>query len=258
MVKKVLLIVEGDADEVKFLRSLFKNCYKKTDYKIYPYRTNIHVLAQELFDNYNDFDINTEDTDIKLVLASLEKDEQKKKLLLDKYSDVFMIFDFEPQHDHPHFDTVKRMLKFYTDSTDQGKLFINYPMMQSYKHFSVLPSPTFATLEVELNNVKRYKEIVGKESKFTDLDKYNYVIYFSIAVHQLKKANKIVNNKYEIFNINEYLKFDFSKIYDCEINLLNTRKVISVINTCVFVLIDFAPKKFFDFVSAKKDDLLID
>lgn len=32
MPKRILVIVEGEADEVKFLRSLFQNCNKKADY----------------------------------------------------------------------------------------------------------------------------------------------------------------------------------------------------------------------------------
>ena len=31
MPKRILVIVEGDSDEVKFLRALFKKCYKKAD-----------------------------------------------------------------------------------------------------------------------------------------------------------------------------------------------------------------------------------
>ena len=31
MAKKILLIVEGDSDEVKFLKYLFNNCNKKTE-----------------------------------------------------------------------------------------------------------------------------------------------------------------------------------------------------------------------------------
>ncbi len=71
MAKKILIIVEGEADEVRFLEDLFKKCNKKTEYKVYSYKTNIHVLAQELFNNYNDFDSGY--IDIKLVLSSLEK-----------------------------------------------------------------------------------------------------------------------------------------------------------------------------------------
>lgn len=255
MARKILLIVEGDADEVKFLRDLFKKCNKTTEYKIYSYRTNIHILAQELFKNYNDFDDGN--IDIKLILASLEDDKKRKEILYESYSDIYMIFDFEPQHDHPHFDTIKRMIAYFNDSTTQGKLFLNYPMMQSYKHFKQLPSPSFEQLEVTLDEINNYKEIVGKYSEFTDLSKYSYCTYYSIAVHHLKKANKIINKVYEIPNLEEYLEYDFCFIYDSEVELFTERKIISVLNTCIFALIDFAPEKFFNFIKQHRSELLI-
>ena len=89
MDKKVLLIVEGDSDEVSFVKKLFSKCNRQTDYKIYTYKTNIHVISQELYNNYNDFD--NGDVDIRLVLASKEIDTEKKKILLDNYSDIYMI-----------------------------------------------------------------------------------------------------------------------------------------------------------------------
>ena len=245
MSKKILLIVEGDSDEVKFLRGLFKKCNKKTEYKIYSYRTNIHVLAQEIFNNYNDFDEGY--IDVKLILASLENDKKRKRLLYENYSDIYMIFDFDPQHDHPHFDTIRRMISYFSDSTLQGKLFLNYPMMQSFKHFDQLPCLSFENLEVTLDEIKKYKEMVGKVSGFTDLTKYNYITYYSIAVHGV----------YEIPNIDDYWELDYCKIYDFELVSFTERKTISVLNTCVFSLIDFAPNNFFSFIKHHKDELLI-
>jgi len=86
MAKSILLIVEGEADEVKFYRHLFRNCYEKADYQIVSYKTNIHILAQELYCNYPDFE--NDEVDIRLVLASLEQDERKKNTLLAKYTDL--------------------------------------------------------------------------------------------------------------------------------------------------------------------------
>ena len=86
MPKRILVVVEGEADEVKFLKKLFQKCHKNADYKVYSYRTNIHVLAQELYNNYPDFE--NDETDIKLVLASLEPNEDKRQKLLEKYTDV--------------------------------------------------------------------------------------------------------------------------------------------------------------------------
>ena len=255
MSKKILLIVEGESDEVKFLRGLFENCFKKADYKFYSYKTNIHTLAQELYNNYPDFDDG--DIDIRLVLASLESSKDKKEMLMDKYSDIYMVFDFEPQHDHKHFDTVRRMVNYFNDSTNQGQLFINYPMMQSYKHFECLPCPLFEFYEVPLDQAKEYKRYIGEMSNFKDLTKYTYITYYSIAVHHLKKANKILNGFYLLPSKSEYFDFKATPIFDYQVNLLELSNNISILNTCIFALVDFAPSKFFAFVSRHKDDLLI-
>ncbi|CCY07666.1 uncharacterized protein BN756_00930 [Coprobacillus sp. CAG:698] len=255
MGKKILLIVEGDSDEKKFFNCLFNKCNKNGEYNIYSYKTNIHILAQELYNNYKDFD--NGDTEIKLILSSLEKDVHKKKILMDKYSDTFMVFDFEPQHDHTHFDTIKRMIEYYNDSTNQGKLFINYPMMQSYKHFNKLPSDQFENLEISIDKLKEYKELVGNISSYKDLNKYDYITYYSLTIHHLRKANKIVYNVYDLLGKEEYLKLNMLKIYEYQINLLNEKRRVSVLNTCIFALIDFAPTKFFNFVEKNKNILLI-
>lgn len=255
MPKRILLIVEGESDEVKFLRGLFENCFKKAEYKFYSYKTNIHTLAQELYNNYPDFDEG--DVDIRLVLASLESSREKKEMLLDKYSDIYMVFDFEPQHDHKHFDTVRRMVNYFNDSTNQGQLFVNYPMMQSYKHFECLPCPSFEFYEVALDQAKEYKRYVGEISNFKDLTKYTFVTYFSIAVHQLKKANKILNGVFALPNKFEYFDFCATQIFDYQVSLLESASKISVLNTCIFALVDFAPSKFFAFVSRHKEDLMI-
>lgn len=253
MPKRILVIVEGEADEVKFLRSLFQNCYKKAEYKLYTYRTNIHVLAQELYNNYNDFD--EDETDIRLVLASLEQNASKRQLLLDKYTDVYMIFDFDPQHDHPHFDTVKRMIKYFDDPTYQGKLYINYPMMQSYRHFLELPDNSFSERKVDMTQIKNYKKIVGDESKYTDLNRYSYITFYSLAVHHLRKMNMILNFKYELPTKNDYLGFDNAMVYDWQLEMLKSTGFVYVLNTCIFALVDFAPNKFFKYISQHSNEL---
>ncbi len=255
MAKNVLLIVEGDNDEVKFYKTLFHRCFQLTEYHFYPYRSNIHILAQELYNHYPCFE--EDEINIRQVLASLEKDDKKKELLRKKYTDVFIVFDFDPQHDHTHFDTIRRMLAYFCDSTAQGQLYINYPMMQSYKHFSRLPDPSFRELNVDLSEIRDYKRIVGEASAYTDLAKYDYKTFYSIAAHHLMKFNYLTDGSYRLPSCEEYLDFDYIKLYDYERDLFFKKESISVINTCIFVLCDFAPTKFFTFLSKKKDELFL-
>ena len=165
-----------------------------------------------------------------------------------------MIFDFDPQHDHPHFDTIKRMLTYFNDSTSQGKLFINYPMMQSYKHFSILPDNDYADRKASMDQIRNYKRLVGEESSFTDLTKYTYVTFYSLVIHHLKKANRILTGEYLLPSIKEYFGFDWVEVFDKQVAMLKTEGNVYVLNTCIFALVDFAPTNFFKFIKQHSDE----
>ena len=64
MANRVLLIVEGEADEKKFYSRLLAHCFRKKEYQIYSFRSNIHVLAQELYNHYPEFE--NDDIDMKI------------------------------------------------------------------------------------------------------------------------------------------------------------------------------------------------
>lgn len=68
------------------------------------------MLASRLEKDYEDFE--DDELDILLFLKSYE--ESNKEIFNLKYTDVFMIFDFEPQHPYQHFDTIqKHTTSFY-------------------------------------------------------------------------------------------------------------------------------------------------
>ena len=60
--RKILFVVEGLNDEPKFIRKLLQVCYSSQQFKTYSYKTNIHVLAKRLKNEYPNFE--NEDIDI--------------------------------------------------------------------------------------------------------------------------------------------------------------------------------------------------
>jgi len=249
---KILFIVEGENDEVAFVRRLLGKCYANHEYELYSYRCNIHVLAQTLFNEYPAFE--EDEADIQLVLKSKETDSKKREILSQRYRDVFMIFDFEPQHLYPHFDTVMRMLDYFSDSANHGKLFINYPMMQSYKHFARLPDDSFADRKVTIDDCRSYKYTVGEMSAFTDINEYSYITFVSLIVHHLRKANFILNGVYSLPSSEEYLSWCGSDIFKVQYGLLQHEGWFYVLNTCTFLGIDFRPHEFIQTVLKRASD----
>ncbi|MGN1189723.1 MAG: hypothetical protein ACI4SL_04920, partial [Candidatus Ornithospirochaeta sp.] len=64
--RKVLFIVEGEQDELKFLKRMIRTCYPGIKHEFYSYKTTLHTLAQILHDEYPDFE--NDNIDIQLVL----------------------------------------------------------------------------------------------------------------------------------------------------------------------------------------------
>lgn len=179
------------------------------------------------------------------MLRSQERNTEKRALLSQKYNDIFLVFDFEPHHDNPHFDTVRRMLKYFNCSSERGKLYLNYPMIQSYKHIMRLPDRMFSYKTINIEDVYKYKEIVGKESSFQDLSKYTYATFVSLAVHHIKKANYLITGEDILPPVEIYLDMNSLDIFDEEYSLLMKQRVVSILNTSLFIFVDFKPRAFF-------------
>lgn len=92
--KKVLVLVEGAKTDVAVMEKLF-NAYFDSDieYQLVSYCTNIYVLYQEFFAG----DDRQDDLDLLQVLKSREDDPEQKKIFDDKYTDILLIFDLDPQ-----------------------------------------------------------------------------------------------------------------------------------------------------------------
>lgn len=238
--RKILFVCEGKKDEPSFLKALMRKSFSSLKYSIYSYQTNIHILASKLEEEYSDFDTN--EMDIALILRNLETDAEKKRLLSDSFTDIILAFDFDPHHTNPHFETVRRMLSYFTESSDMGKLYINYPMMQSYKHFKCLPDYEYFTREV---SPIKYKELVDIESCMPNLREYSYDVYMKIAVQNIRKAVWILERCDRVPSVEEYLNFDWVKVYDKELSMFFKNGTVSVLNTLILCMVDYNPTAFF-------------
>ena len=226
----ILFITEGPVDEKEFLEKMFDICYKDKKYEIYSYNTTIHTLVSSLFDKSGHID---EDLDIKLTLRENEKDEEKRKILSQKYTEIFLIFDFEPQHNKLKFKEVKQLLNIFNDSTDKGKLYINYPMMQSYKHINKMPDKKFKDKKVALKDIYNYKDIVAKQTYYQDI------------------------RKYEISDKDTFYNFNFSKLYNLQLKLLKNEKMVYVVNTCILNIIEYNPTRLLEQINNQKERFYI-
>ena len=159
---KVLIITEGKKTEPKLYRKAFELFPLFNKYEIYSYKANAYDLYGYLEPYWKDGSL--EDSEFLQILQEHENSEEKKKVLEQNFSDVFLVFDFD-LHDHRYdFAKLKRLLTYFNESTENGKLYINYPMVESYKHFLSMNDEAYMYRLVRFEDLTSYKRIVARES----------------------------------------------------------------------------------------------
>lgn len=235
----ILFIVEGASAEPKIIKKIC-SVIGNDDYHVYSYMTTIYELYDELKSD--------EDLDILLLLREREKDQSKKMLFDFKYTRIYLIFDYDPHYQK--FDHLKviEMLKFFTDSTEQGKLYINYPMMESHRHLKSMPDKEFLSRTINNDEIKNYKKVVGDFTCYFDLLKYDYHIIREMVAHHLIKFNFLLNGVKRLPD--KYYYDHWSETEDIKLANLQHDKYIKgelfVLNTSIFYVVDIKPKSFFN------------
>ena len=161
------------------------------------------------------------------------------------FSEIYLIFDFEFQASQYDDKKIKAMLSFFDNETEHGKLYINYPMIESFKHFKTIPDFNFNNYKVCKHDCVTYKEYIDGISAinhFNDIDEHVLGI---IIKQTLDKCYLIVDGSKKDYS--DYLKYLSQKcILECQLENLHKSDSIYVINTSLFWGIDYFGKNKYD------------
>lgn len=163
---QTLLIVEGNHEKEKLFRVIFKSfpeLHMDMDNNVLVYGTNIYMLYLDLVREYGE---DWWQTDVDLpFLVSRKKGEPIRRYKRD-FNNIILIFDYD-RHD-PGFSEQKivKMQEYFNDMADNGRLYLNYPMIEAYQHLKSMPDEEYSEriVSVTLQPGARYKELVKKDS----------------------------------------------------------------------------------------------
>lgn len=195
---KVLIITEGKKTEPKLYRKAFELFPLFNKYEIYSYKANAYDLYGYLKPYWDDGSL--EESEFLQILQEHEQNEEKKQILGQNFSDVFLIFDFDP-HDHRYdFAKLQRLLTYFNESTESGKLYINYPMVESYKHFLSMNDEVYIDRIVQFDDLTLYKSIVARESGIGNVGDFTRETFRMIVNQNLYKLNWLCTEEKELPN----------------------------------------------------------
>lgn len=211
-----LFVFEGNETEDNIVSKLEKNFMGKTHAIKCVYGADIYQLYRKLKE---------EDFVVDIVSFLKERSEYNRKKLdgygNDSFSYVYFFFDYDAHATKADDKQIIEMLDFFNNETDQGKLFISYPMVEAIKHFkdkatfkdlcirckrSNCPKIEDCPREEECLKEPHYKEFVTIDNdrniaKLDSKDKWDILIDAHLC-----KGNLLVNNDFSFPN--EILKQD--------------------------------------------------
>ena len=264
----ILFVFEGKDDKTYFesIKRLFFP--EKLDTFVCTYNSNIYSLYTKLIEH--DALNGTLEVDTVSVLKEilLEKgDETLKDIREDEVSEIYLFFDYDFQEKARTLDENNKrlleMLKFFTDETANGKLYINYPMVESLRYTKELPDNDYWTYTVTRQQCQevRFKQQVHKfsfyggnleyiiltvkpadnETKILEKIGKAKMNWKHLIVMNVSKANYICSGQNEVPNESDSQE----AVFNCQLD-----KYVETVE-CKVAILNAFPIFLFDYFGAK-------
>lgn len=142
--RKTFIVVEGD-HERDVLFSFILKCFPEIDLtmdNITIYGSSIYSLYNGIVKEYQaDWDQNGSSIDIPYIISSIKGIEPKMRAK--DYANIILVFDYERQDTNFSQSNIEKLQKHFDNITDEGILYINYPMIESYMDMESIPDDTY-------------------------------------------------------------------------------------------------------------------
>lgn len=211
--EKTLFIFEGVKTEEKLVEKLEQNFLgDKHAIKC--------VYDAEIYQLYNTI---KREGQYSLDIVSLLKERTKENARIlkdynrDSFAYIYLFFDYDAHSTLASDNKIEEMLSFFNDETEEGLLYISYPMVEAIRHYKDMEAFKISTVKCKkdkcpnLNRCPnknsclkepRYKQFVTIDSKpqLSNLNSYTTDVWKELITAHLCKANYLVNNCFNILS----------------------------------------------------------
>jgi hypothetical protein len=204
-----LFVFEGNRAESKYVEKLEQNFLGKRISVKCVYDAEIYQLYKSL---------EKEDFDFDMVELLKERSEENAELLKDytrnSFAYIYLFFDYDAHSTLANDDKIKEMLKFFDNETENGLLYISYPMLEAIRHYRDMDS--FKVLKVKCKrknciykdncedmeacmNEPHYKTFSATDCRpqLNNINKYTKEVWQELIRAHVSKMNYIVNGVFE-------------------------------------------------------------
>ncbi len=248
--KYIAVIYEGDKTE----KILFENIKKTFLGNIaeimvisFPAGENIYMLYKQLKKDLFE-------TDLIELLREYNPLAKEKLVGLERkqFSEIYLFFDYDGHNDNLNkesdpssADVLEEMLSIFDNETELGKLYINYPMVESLRD-NKSDDTCFRRCSIPINEIGNYKNRVTECKEFQDFRKITRQNWRYLCMQAVCKANCIVSHTYHIPEFLNYRKkIDQLGIYkNQKMKYIDLRGEIAILNAVPLFLLDYFKEDF--------------
>ena len=225
-----LFVFEGVRAESKYVAMLEQNFLGKRISVKCVYDAEIYQLYKVLKEEEPDFD---------LVELLKERNKENAELLRDYTRDsfayIYLFFDYDAHSTLADDDKIVEMLNFFNNETENGLLYISYPMLEAIRHYKDMQSFKELTVKCKRANCPykeecdevetclkepHYKKVSASECQpqLTNINKYTKEVWQELIRAHLSKMNYLVNDVFDLPIQIELQSVIFSKQLEKHIN----------------------------------------
>lgn len=253
MSANILLVIEGERLEHNF----FSHYLKKFNVNAHlcVVGANIHML-------YSKCKSYGFDCDVKDILKEMVRDDVKSSLE-QKFAYTYLVFDADLHHKNieqrgktidietiidGNFPQLIEMVKHFTDETDPsiGKLYINYPMMESFRYCNRFNDDAFLSATIPIESISDFKQLASKMAlSGRVIENYTRDNFVDLIRMNVLRLESLLNKDIRRFlSYDEYIEAsDAVKIADNQHERMLNDKEIHVLNSSIFLILDYFGNK---------------
>ena len=191
----ILFVFEGEKREPTLFRTMMHLFFPQIKDKILcSYKNNIYNLYREMNET-------GETQDIVSILRQKWKGKPDNPFTAisatSDISEIYLFFDYDCQNQTKGNQLtiqqlnrqIQELLSFFNDETANGKLYINYPMIESIRYTKQLPDKDYNSYTVPISDCVNFKQMAADFSAYPNLD------FVSFKYDNKKHCLKIPDNK---------------------------------------------------------------
>lgn len=224
-----VFIVEGTVRECEIIKKIKEIFFKHKQFEIItlPAGQNIYMLWQKMEADHFQTDL----------IEVLRESDEKIRSVLEEYSrndfsEVYLFFDYDvhqqnlsKEHNENSNDVIVKMLQSFDNETENGKLYISYPMVEALRDFNDRDVQNKEEWFYNTSDNSKYKDFSARRGKNLDIREYSFEIWRLIIGEFIKKVSLLYGSEefsiaYKDYKDNISPKFIYGKEKEFEDKVL--------------------------------------